>query len=226
MRLVNTEVQFISPEPELQVYTKLEYCGRKAYKSEERITGESYKPFIRNLLKRGHESVLEHAYCTVSILTDRATANAVVRHRHGSYTQESTIYCDYGKAGDLRIRTPFFLKGMDSPEYKIWRRVMQHIEDAYKALRVLGVSPGMARDVLPCALNTEIVCTFNFRGWRDFLRTRFEGGDSKGMQLLVYKLYNLFMENYPLLFEDLEAPAESMAKIAVEEFQFEQTRKE
>ena len=38
-----------------------EAVGRICYRSEGKITGDSWKPFIKNLIKRGHYSVLEHA---------------------------------------------------------------------------------------------------------------------------------------------------------------------
>lgn len=38
----------------------VERCGRIAYKSEDAITEDSYVRFIQNIIKRGHESVLEH----------------------------------------------------------------------------------------------------------------------------------------------------------------------
>ena len=39
---------------------RIERFGRTCYKSEDRITDESAKNFICNIIKRGHESVLEH----------------------------------------------------------------------------------------------------------------------------------------------------------------------
>lgn len=38
----------------------VELCGRTCYKSEDRITPGSAEKFVGNIIKRGHESVLEH----------------------------------------------------------------------------------------------------------------------------------------------------------------------
>lgn len=38
---------------------QIERCGRVCYKSEDRISEESAIPFIKGIIKRGHESVLE-----------------------------------------------------------------------------------------------------------------------------------------------------------------------
>jgi len=45
---------------EMNQYKLVELAGRVCYKSEDKITDESYKPFITTVMKRGHEAVLEH----------------------------------------------------------------------------------------------------------------------------------------------------------------------
>jgi thymidylate synthase (FAD) len=40
---------------------QIERCGRVCYKSEDKITEQSAVPFIRGIVKRGHESVIEMA---------------------------------------------------------------------------------------------------------------------------------------------------------------------
>ena len=44
-----------------QVLQQIERCGRVCYKSEDKISDESAVPFIRGIIKRGHESVIEMA---------------------------------------------------------------------------------------------------------------------------------------------------------------------
>ena len=42
------------------VLKKIELCGRVCYKSEKRIDEGSAEKFVSNIIKRGHEAVLEH----------------------------------------------------------------------------------------------------------------------------------------------------------------------
>jgi len=49
---------------------RIEACGRICYKSEDKITPESAKPFIRSIIKHGHNSVTEMAVLTVRIFYD------------------------------------------------------------------------------------------------------------------------------------------------------------
>lgn len=203
MTLVRTKIE-CSPElTEPEVYKKIELCGRVAYKSEYRITNDSARDFVKALIRRGHESVLEHVNVTMRLITDRATANAWVRHRIAAYTQESTIYCDYHKSGDIALRAPFFF-GKDAVTAHVWEKAMKEAEHYYNMLRELGYSPGMARDVLPSATKTELIATHNIREWRHIIRARSVAGDSKGMSLLTHKVLSFFKVYIPLLFEDID----------------------
>ena len=49
---------------------RIEACGRICYKSEYKITSESAEPFIRNIIKHGHNSVTEMAVLTLKVLYD------------------------------------------------------------------------------------------------------------------------------------------------------------
>lgn len=57
MRIIEPKVEIIK---EANALKKIEICGRVCYKSEDRITDDSAVKFVQNIIKRGHESVLEH----------------------------------------------------------------------------------------------------------------------------------------------------------------------
>ena len=46
----------------------IEKAGRVCYKSEDKITEASAETFISSILKRGHESVIEHVSVTTSVV--------------------------------------------------------------------------------------------------------------------------------------------------------------
>jgi len=146
----------------------IEFAGRTCYKSEDKITDDSSEEFVKMILKRGHDSVLEHASMTVRIITDRGISHEIVRHRIGmSYSQESTRYVKYG--GDMEFIRPQL---KDPDQRKLWTIAMENAEMSYIALTDYGVTPQWARSVLPNSLKTEIVVTGNFRAWRHFLKLR------------------------------------------------------
>ena len=47
--------------------------------------------------------MIEHVSLTVKFICDRGVTHEIVRHRMASYAQESTRYCNYGKAGDCTL---------------------------------------------------------------------------------------------------------------------------
>ena len=49
----------------------IEKAGRTCYKSEEMISNDSAKKFVSGIMKRGHESVIEHSAMTVKFICDR-----------------------------------------------------------------------------------------------------------------------------------------------------------
>ena len=95
MNVTKPSVEIIDMKDYDEMIRKIEKIGRVCYKSEGNITEESAERFIRNILKRGHESVIEHEAVTVRMICDRGITHEIVRHRIASYSQESTRYCNY-----------------------------------------------------------------------------------------------------------------------------------
>lgn len=85
----------------------IEDAGRTCYKSE-RKEGDSSSEFVRGILKKGHESVIEHSAMTVRVICDRGVTHEIVRHRLAAYSQESTRYCNYAKNDQIEVIEPYF----------------------------------------------------------------------------------------------------------------------
>jgi thymidylate synthase (FAD) len=173
MNIVKPSAEILSITPNaLQL---IERAGRTCYKSEDKITPESALGFVRGLIKRGHESVLEHAQMTILFVVDRGVSHEMVRHRLASYSQESTRYCNYYNKG-LEFIAPSKFRDMeeDQPFYE-WRSAMHACEAAYLRLIAIDVPPEDARSVLPNSLKTEVVMTANIREWRHVFKMRFKG---------------------------------------------------
>ncbi len=201
MEIVEPSVEIIDDIDELQILTKLELCGRTAYKSEDKITKGSAERFIRGIIKSGHDSVLEHVNITVKFICDRGVTHELVRHRIASYTQESTRYCNYAKKGMIVIRPPFWKEG--TFKYTCWESQMQFAERTYNDLINAGASPQEARSVLPNSLKTEIETTMNVREWRYVLGLRTQPDCHPQMRQLMYILLLDFRKKLPVLFEDI-----------------------
>ncbi len=193
-----------TPIDQEEVYKIIELAGRTAYKSEDRITGDSAVKFIRSIRSRGHESVLEHFNISVRFITDRGVTHEIVRHRLVAYTQESTRYCNYYKKGMQVIKPVFWEESANCLPYLVWYNSIKTCEEAYNKLIEGGSSPQEARSVLPNSLKTEIICTTNIREWRHILRLRTSKAAHPQMRALMLPLLTELKEKLPVLFEDIE----------------------
>ena len=97
MNIINAGYEIMTPINGSEILKHIEKCGRVCYKSEDKITEDSAQIFCKNIIKRGHEAVLEHYSFTVKFIVDRGVSHEIVRHRLASYCQESTRYCNYSK---------------------------------------------------------------------------------------------------------------------------------
>lgn len=95
MKIIEASYEIITPINGEEMLRMIERAGRVCYRSEDRISSDSTETFIRNIVKRGHESVLEHCSFSVRFICDRGVSHELVRHRIASFSQESTRYCNY-----------------------------------------------------------------------------------------------------------------------------------
>lgn len=200
MKIIEPWVEILDHLDGNEILKKLELCGRVCYKSEDKITDDSAEQFVRALIKLGHESVLEHVAITVKFVVDRGVSHEIVRHRVASYSQESTRYCRYGD-GIAVIQPPGIERGTNA--YLNWYFGCQNAETAYRDMLSSGISPQIARSVLPTCVKTEIVMTANLREWRHFLRLRMDKSAHPQMREIACKLYDQLAEMVPVVFEDL-----------------------
>jgi thymidylate synthase (FAD) len=189
----------------------IERIGRTCYKSEDKITDDSYETFVRNLIKRGHLSVIEHCSATADIICDRGVTHEIVRHRIGSYSQESTRYCNYSadKYGNeitvIDPGTAFEWGDTPAAEEKraYWKSACRVAEVQYLQMLESGASPQEVRSVLPNSLKTEIWVTYNLREWRHFFQLRCAQAAHPQMQEVARMLLAEMTAYVPIIFDDI-----------------------
>jgi thymidylate synthase (FAD) len=205
----------------LEILQHIERAGRTCYKSEEQITANSAVKFIKKIIERGHESVLEHVSISVRVICDRGVSHEIVRHRIASYSQESTRYCnyagqemefiqpcwfegDYVGYSDIQLKNMLYNRPKEDPkddEY-FWLSHMHDSERHYEYLIISGWSPQQARSVLPNSLKTEIVMTMNIREWRHFFKLRCSKAAHPQMQEVANMIKADMQAMVPVIFDD------------------------
>ncbi len=205
MKIIEPSVELMTPFDDNEVLKFIETCGRVCYRSEKNITDDSAPRFIRNVIKHGHESVLEHFSCTFKIICDRGVMSELTRHRLASFSIESTRYCDYSGnkfGGELTFIKPCFWTEQDN-NYAIWENRLRLIEIGYKNLRDNGCPPEQARAVLLNSLATTIVMTANLREWRHILKLRTAKDAHPQMRQVAIMILDILKEKLPVVFEDI-----------------------
>lgn len=205
MKIINASYHIETSIDGAEILKRIEKAGRTCYKSEDRITEESAKVFVRMLIERGHESVLEHASITVRFVCDRGVSHEIVRHRIASFSQESTRYCNYSNdrfGSELTFIKPCFFKEKKGA-YCSWYNSIDFAECAYFDMLDDGCTPQEARSVLPSSIKTEVVMTANLREWRHFLKLRTSTAAHPQMRELTVPLLKELQERIPVVFDDI-----------------------
>lgn len=212
MIVVRPSIEILTDTSYETMLRKIERIGRVCYKSEDKIAEGSAEGFIRAIIKRGHESVIEHESISVRVTCDRGVTHEIVRHRIASYSQESTRYCNYttdkfsNQISCIDIATGFSYDmndPADRKKWEIWSSAMDAAEKHYFEMIDAGAKPEEARSVLPNSLKTEIVMTMDLREWRHFIRLRGSRAAHPQIAEITAQIRDEFVKRYPVFFEDL-----------------------
>lgn len=232
-------MQIINPSVKLLAYTKLidddtsssptkliELAMRNCYKSEDKITADSYKKIIPSVISKGHTSTIEHVSFTFRIITSRDVLQELVRHRIASYSVESTRYCNYNKKGMQFVKPAFVseedlnkaielykysksdldnLLNSDSISNDIkcifrWLEDIKAAETSYNYMIEHGWKPQQARAILPGCLKTEIVMTMNCRSLLNFIELRTSNSAHPDIVVVAKEIKKIVTEICPEIF--------------------------
>lgn len=152
---------------------------------------------INSLVKAvnaGHLSLLEHANATFELECSQKCLAQITRHRHFSFTVESTRgkditengYYDVSE-GDKRLNE--LLKEYWELTTKTYGLMLQH-----------GKSKEHAAYVLPLMANVRFYITGNLRVWFEYLQKRLCNRASDEHKELALEIYKVLHLQYPSIF--------------------------
>ena len=91
MKLIEPKVELIQQQPGLVgMYKHIERCARTCYKSEDKITEDSYKKMYDNLVQRGHLAMLEHG--TVYLKDISWSYSHLEKYKTNKYSKYNEVY--------------------------------------------------------------------------------------------------------------------------------------
>lgn len=191
---MQVELLYITPNAEKLI----EKIGRICYKSENRITKYSYKKFIKNLIQKGHTSVLEHAVASFKITgVSRIMTHQLVRHRLASYTQVSNRYT---------TAKNYIIPDSIKQNKELLNKYIALMNNSFKLYNELinnSIKKEDARFILPQCIQTEIIMTANFREWRHILELRLHKSAQWEIRKTMQEILKILYNNSPVIFEDI-----------------------
>jgi len=212
---MRVELIEMSKDPVEIIYSAARQCYSSEYAFEifeksKKIDQKKKEIFVREIVKSGHESVLEHVKFTFAIEgVSRALTHQLVRHRISSYSQQSQRYVN---AEDFNYIIPPSIE-RDEILKKNFIETMENLKKVYKTLikryKEIGIEGEEAnqdaRYILPNAVETKIVVTMNARELLHFFRVRCCSRSQWEIRGLAYKMLKICQENLPSVFENAGA---------------------
>jgi len=194
---------------------KIELFARKCYKSEGRMTNESWKTFLKGIFAtKRHTGIAEHRTVSVTFITDRGVSHESVRHRMAAYLQESTRYCDYAKEGDQAHGVTYILppwieaKPHGVSDADRWEFIcdLKADDSRYAKYIAKGWRPEQARYWLPQGVKTEYAASLNLGSWWNFFMKRTPESAHPQMRQLAIPLLRYFQRRLPQFFDSIPMP--------------------
>jgi thymidylate synthase (FAD) len=204
----------------------IEFAGRGCYQSWSRPnpeTADTRDYVTKNILGKGHESVLEHASVTFYVTgVSRSLTHELIRHRHLSISELSQRYVGVQSA---RFVAPPLVRDAllsnepqaDAEERDAWWQG----QDAWDAVRegygdltaeldeLFPDKPRKekreaARAVMPNATETKLSVTGNLRAWRHVIKLRGSLHADAEIREFAIEVFRQLEAEYPSVFADME----------------------
>ena len=201
MKLIDPVV-YVEDYDAKKMLKRIERACRTCYRSEDKVTEDSYKNLIKNCISRGHESVLEHEKVSIRMICDIGAYKDLTRHRIASFSIESTRYCNYGKDKfDNEIK---FMKPVNIDEgteiYDLYVEGLEGIEKNYLKMSKLVAKPDQLRMLLPHSTASEVNMTCNLREWKHVFSLRCSKHAHPSIRQVLIPLLLKFKEDMPEIF--------------------------
>lgn len=136
----------------------------------------------------GHLSLLEHSFASIHMEVSQKLLAQITRHRHFSFTVESTIGSDMSNVSTY--------EGFDS-----WlNEKIKGQAKVYREAQERGYSKEQCGYLLPLGANVKLTMTGDLRTWFEFLQKRLCRRNSQECIEMALELYKLFNEAYPTIF--------------------------
>ena len=176
--------------------------ARRCWRSEDKSSEESDRNLIRHLLREGHMTPFETIVFTFDVKCPIFVARQWMRHRIGSFNEESLRYC-------VAERDYFIPHGLNQQQLAFWKMYNDEQFDRYDLLKQT-MPKEQARSILPLGTYTKFYWTVNGRSLMNFLKLRLDKGAQAEIREYAKVILDMakvvapvsFTEFVPLALED------------------------
>jgi thymidylate synthase (FAD) len=186
------------------------YCARVSSPHQE---NPNYKDLLHYCLKNKHWSIFETVDMTVEIITTRAIAPQILRHRSFCFQEFSQRYAKVSefKIYDARRQdTKNRQHSYDNlnEETKKWFKETQNeiFKQNYKLYEKAlskGIAKECARNLLPLGTQTRLYMKGSVRSWIHYLEVRCDPTTQKEHRDIAIAIKKIFKREFPHITEAL-----------------------
>ena len=184
------------------------YCARVSNPTNQ-LNTETAPRLLKYCVKHGHWSIFETVSMTVEIVTSRAIAAQILRHRSFTFQEFSQRYAVSAESDPVEFRTQDTKNRQgsgsviedDGYPISVARRAISDAFTAYNSLIDSGVSKETARMVLPLCTQTTLYMTGNVRSWIHYLEQRTADGTQKEHRDVANSIKQIFTQQFPTVSE-------------------------
>jgi thymidylate synthase (FAD) len=190
------------------------YCARVSNpKSQE--AGDNAAKLIRYLVTHKHWSPFEMVDMTVEIMTSRAVAAQILRHRSFSFQEFSQRYASANTLGfemhharrqDDKNRQSSIDDLPDETKkwfYDVQTETHAFANEMYSEALKRGIAREQARYLLPLSTTTRMYMKGSVRSWIHYLAARLDPSTQKEHRLVAAEIAAIFRAQFPTVSEAL-----------------------
>lgn len=178
--------------------------------SSSNQSNQEYERLLTYCIHKGHWSVFEMADATMEVITSRAIAAQILRHRSFQFQEFSQRYAevkqDY-QSSEARLQHPTnrqsSLSCEDPTVLAWWEMTMKASSERafanYEEALRLGIAKEQARMLLPLATTTKLFMKGNLRSWIHYLTSRLDPATQLEHRQVAVAIHGILKEKYPIV---------------------------
>lgn len=187
------------------------HCARVSSNNSE---GRDYKPLLKYCIKHKHWSIFEMGSMCVQIITSRAIAQQILRHRSFHFQEFSQRYAQATKFETYEARRQDDKNRQNSiddmsEETKNWftwaqSQIQKQSQALYEEALKEGIAKEQARFLLPLSTETKLYMHGTIRDWIHYLELRSDNGTQLEHQRIAKDIKKIFINELPVIAQALE----------------------